>query len=562
MKLLRGSRVCRVLLLFEVVLPLIVSAQSTPNVPEQYKKFFSYYGDQRSLYEKALNAIGLTARPYGRGYALIAGVTHYPNFPAVRQSLRPAEIDIENLTKYLRDQEYFDEIVVLKDGSVTVDNLDYFLTSYFPERLKSPHSRFLFAYSGHGYAVGPEQTATGYLLTAAAQSLTDDVNMIPLARVRTLLAPVIDSAEKVLVLINSCQSGAFLGQSFGGLNPLGPGDRGAHAIMACRASQHSFQLGGVGSGSVFFEKILAGLDGPADKNPPDGVVTYEELYDYLYGQIPLATGGLQKPMAGEISRYRSGGEFFFLNRNRQVRLGNVKEFSFGNAVTFGMQASDIEEQGQTAYSAGQYSEALQAFEQAAVAGNWSAMNDLGVMYWDGSVVQKDEHLAKHWLERGAEAGNPDAMLNFGAMYYLGADGVRRDYKEAKQWFDKAAQGGNAQAMCFLGQMYKKGEGVKRSYDSSREWYEKAAAAGSATGMGKMGELYYEGSGVKRDYAQALDWFGKAAAAGNANAMYNLAFMYENGEGVKKDRQQARQWYERAATAGDKDSAERLRKWKE
>jgi hypothetical protein len=114
----------------------------------------SSFNVQRSRFEKALNVIGKTGFPVGRSFALIAGVTQYPNFPPLERSLRPAAVDIEKLQAYLKEQEFFDEIVVLKDGDMTLPNLNYFLENYFPEHLaQSPHSRFLFAYSGHGYSV-------------------------------------------------------------------------------------------------------------------------------------------------------------------------------------------------------------------------------------------------------------------------------------------------------------------------------------------------------------------------------------------------------------------------
>jgi hypothetical protein len=90
----------------------------------------------------------VTAFHVGRRYALISGVTQYHNFPMMDQSPKPAEVDIDKLKLYVKEQEFFDEIVVLKDGDMKVENLSYFIESYFPEQLKrSPHSRFLFGQS-------------------------------------------------------------------------------------------------------------------------------------------------------------------------------------------------------------------------------------------------------------------------------------------------------------------------------------------------------------------------------------------------------------------------------
>jgi uncharacterized caspase-like protein len=157
------------------------------------------------------------------------------------KSLTPAAVDIEKLQAYLKEQEFFDEIVVLKDGDMTLSNLNYFLESYFPQHLaKSPHSRLLFAYSGHGYSVKAGKTTRGYLLTSPATDPTDPVNRLDLGVLRSMLRPVIDEAEKVLVLINSCDSGAFLSGTRFGANPLGPGEKSAHAILASREKEQSF----------------------------------------------------------------------------------------------------------------------------------------------------------------------------------------------------------------------------------------------------------------------------------------------------------------------------------
>ena len=535
-----------------LALGLSISAwgQGPPNVPQQYKRLFYQYSDQRPFYEKALNSAGLTTVPKGRGFALIAGVTQYPNFQVVDRDLKPAAIDIEKLKSYLKDQEYFDEIVVLKDGDFNLDTLNYFLQNYFPEKLaNSPHSRFLFAYSGHGYAVGSGDTARGSLLTSSAISKTDPINRIDLDVLRTFLVPDIDAAEKVLVLINACQSGAFLGRKAFGANPLGPGDRGAHAIMASRTNQQSLQVNNVGPGSVFFEKIFAGLEGAADNAPRDGVVTYHELDTYLRSEIPYATGGNQTPMEGDISRNGSIGEFFFLNRGRQVQLGNTKSWNPGNARSFGVAANDLFDLGYTAYKAHNYAEALGHFEDAAQAGNVSAQSMLGYMYFAGQGVPTDRNTARSWFEKAADAGDSLSMTNLGVLYELGS-GVPRDYQLARSWYEKAVAVGSAPAMSNLGVLYQNGTGVPLDYQKAREWFEKSAAAGNARGMFLLGRLYSLGNGVPQDYTKARRWFDRGAAAGDPASMNGIGVMYGQGQGTPQDYTQARQWYEKAAAAGD------------
>ena len=66
------------------------------------------------------------------------------------------------------------------------------------------------------------------------------------------------------------------------------------------------------------------MDGAADNEPRDGVVTYHELDTYLHKEIPYATDGAQIPMEGDISRGGSVGEFFFFKPRPTGRCGKRK----------------------------------------------------------------------------------------------------------------------------------------------------------------------------------------------------------------------------------------------
>jgi hypothetical protein len=358
-----------------------------------------------------------------------------------------------------------------------------------------------------------------------------------------MLGPVIDSAEKVLVLVNSCDSGAFLGRRGFGLNPLGPGEKGAHAIMASRPKQQSLHLDTVGPGSVFFEKIFAGLGGPADIAPSDGVVTYHELDTYLHAEIPYVTNGDQNPVEGDISPNGSLGEFFFLNRSRQLSFGNAPRWNPENAVAFGPPAEDVLGKAREAFRAERDdAEVIELLTQAAEAGNSEAMNDLGYMYaWAGP---KNFEKARQYWEKAAAAGNTDAMCNLGYMFDHDDYGVARDPMEASQRYEKAAAAGNAEAVYRLGRLYFEedySEHRMKGGKEARRWYEQAAVGGDSRAMYALGEMYKEGLGGPQDYQQARQWYEKAAAAGHRDAMWELADMYEKGVGVPRDQQKAQQW---------------------
>ena len=308
------------------------AAQSRPAVAPQYQNFFAQYVDNRSMLERSLNLVGMTQGDVGRSFALVAGVSHYPRLAPGSRELRPAESDRDQLVSYLEKEEFFDEVVVLWDEDMNIENLTYFLKEYFPKRLAQfPKSRFLFAYSGHGFAQGDD----AYLIRSAATSLTDRKFTVALKDLRMLLDATVRSGYQVLVLLNSCYAGALLtSKTFG---PYVPKHPGAHAITAGAAEEKAWSDSRIGTGSVFFEKVLTGLGGAADTQPTggDGVITATELFAYLRREVQISTDERQSPQFGDLSAKQSEGEFFFLNRSRQTRAGLVPTWSPTLVKSFG-----------------------------------------------------------------------------------------------------------------------------------------------------------------------------------------------------------------------------------
>jgi Flp pilus assembly protein TadD len=326
---------------------------------------FHYCVDRRSIPEKALNLVGLTSNEVGKSFALIAGVTRYPNFkPPYNPNLEPAAVDLKNLEQYLKTEEFFDEIVVLKDDDMNYSNLQYFLQVYFPQRLhNSPHSRFLFAYSGHGITDG----SSSYLLLNSANDLHDTSNALDLNVVRALVQHVVKSGYQVLVLLNACYGGAFLKNPFTPERPV-PRNPGAHAITAGGSGERTWQDPAVGDGSLFFETVFKGLNGAADL-VGDGVITYDELSAYLKKEIQVFTDQHQNPQSGSlIVDDEHVGSFFFLNRGKMVQYHVVPPWNLNRAISFGDSSKDSSraafDQGRTLFAAGDFNGAIARFTEA------------------------------------------------------------------------------------------------------------------------------------------------------------------------------------------------------
>ncbi|HEY6254480.1 MAG TPA: hypothetical protein VIY51_01680, partial [Xanthobacteraceae bacterium] len=143
------------------------------------------------------------------------------------------------------------------------------------------------------------------LLTSDATSLSDPYNIIPMATLRTMFQEVVDTGFDVLALINACYSGAFAQRPFGQNNAgYVPRNPGAHAILAGGTGELTWHKGEVGSGSVFFEKFFAALDGHAGNG---STITVHELAAYLQREVSLATNQGQNPLSYDISRNGSAG---------------------------------------------------------------------------------------------------------------------------------------------------------------------------------------------------------------------------------------------------------------
>lgn len=299
-----------------------------PSVPAPYHKYFVKYSDEPTFFGSHIAPLFGTKK-VGRSFALVAGIWDY-SF----DRLDPAKKDIEALTEYLLNEEEFDEIVVLTNEAVTYDNFNYFLQSYFRDRVgEFPQSRFLFAYSGHGFLDG----RNGHLVLSKAATLRDMQYSLGLDILHRLVKRVFDKAHHTLVLLNACNAGAFL-KSFGKEQYV-PRKRGAHAITAGGTEEETYHISSVGPGSVFFEVLLDGVRGAADSipNKPDGIVTTNELYGYLHSRIAKITDA-QVPQHGDLRPGNdiSEGSFFFLEKDmvdrpdRTAVLDNLKD-----AILFG-----------------------------------------------------------------------------------------------------------------------------------------------------------------------------------------------------------------------------------
>ena len=132
----------------------------------------------------------------------------------------------------------------------------------------------------------------------------------------------------------------------------------------------------------------------------------------------------------------------------------------------------------------------------------------------------------------AIAEDPKAQNELGVRYFAG-NGVPKNEAEALKWFRRAADKGHAKAQFNLAKMYENGLGVPQDEVEAVKWYRTAADQGYVSAQEQLGWMYLEGIGVSKDHAEALKWYRKAADQGDAKAQFNLARMYEKGLGGRR-----------------------------
>jgi PAS domain S-box-containing protein len=141
-----------------------------------------------------------------------------------------------------------------------------------------------------------------------------------------------------------------------------------------------------------------------------------------------------------------------------------------------------------AYQKHDYASALRLARPDADQGDSRAQSLLGLIYFNGHGVQRNNAEAMKWYRRAADQGDADAQLKIGDMYFEGRV-VAQDYPEAGRWYRLAADRGNAEAQYNLGILYARGDGVPLDNVLAHVWFNLAAV--------------YFTSRVSRDRAIAL-----------------------------------------------------------
>jgi tetratricopeptide (TPR) repeat protein len=229
-----------------------------------------------------------------RSYALVIGISHYQNLPPEAQ-LKYPDRDASSIYTVLISQQggQFppENVHVLKDSDATLKNITDQLENWLPSVAKDD-DRVLIYFAGHGFI----SNGASYFAPYDLQRDNIPGTAYPLSRLGTVIGGKIHAKWKVL-LADACHSGAItpeadraqVTQSLLDLN------KSLFVVTASRDREQSFEGPGWGGGhGIFTYYAVKGLEGEADSSG-DGVVSAQELGDYIYTNVSQATGERQHP---------------------------------------------------------------------------------------------------------------------------------------------------------------------------------------------------------------------------------------------------------------------------
>ncbi|MDR2865977.1 MAG: sel1 repeat family protein, partial [Methanomassiliicoccaceae archaeon] len=193
-----------------------------------------------------------------------------------------------------------------------------------------------------------------------------------------------------------------------------------------------------------------------------------------------------------------------------------------------------------------YAKAAELYREAADMGDPTALNNLGILYYEGNGVKADPIKAYELAAAAASKGIRVALdrmeergiLSVIAECYEYGVGVQRDLKKALGWYMKAAEKNAPKACVRIGHFFFNGDMVEKDRKKAFEWYMRAPDI--YIGQYFIASSYYHGDGVEKDRKKAFGWFLRAAPY-HPGAMLSIARMYFHGDGVEKDNAKAREW---------------------
>ncbi|HTW46865.1 MAG TPA: tetratricopeptide repeat protein [Acidobacteriaceae bacterium] len=229
-----------------------------------------------------------------RSYALVIGISHYKNLPQNAQLQYP-DVDAESIYTVLISTEGgqfpAENVHKLIDDKATVANIRYELETWLPS-VTHADDRVLVYFAGHGFV----SDGTAYIAPYDIDLHNIPGTAYPMETLGKDIGSKINGQWKVLIT-DACHSGAITPEADRTTvnRTLLDLDKSLFSITASRDREQSFESDKWGGGhGIFTYYVVKGLEGEADTNG-DGIVTADELAEYVHTNVREATNAAQNP---------------------------------------------------------------------------------------------------------------------------------------------------------------------------------------------------------------------------------------------------------------------------
>ncbi len=225
------------------------------------------------------------------GYAVVAGISHYQNLQEAQQLQYP-EVDAQSIYTVLTGpQSGFkpQNVHILTGANATLAALRWEIETWLPS-VAGDNDRVLIYFAGHGLMYEDK----GYLAPFDFDPGRIAATGYPMDDLSAVIESKIHAKYKIL-FTDANHGGAIL------RNPKSQSQTGAGLrsslffLTASRDREVSFENPDYGHG-VFTYFLIRGMQGEADASG-DGIVTADELAEYVHAQVREATMGKQNPMS-------------------------------------------------------------------------------------------------------------------------------------------------------------------------------------------------------------------------------------------------------------------------
>ena len=269
-------------------------AQQAPSKPPQKQ--------QRDLkvekLDEAPDSVGKTVQ-IPESYAVIVGISSYPKLHA-KDQLSFAERDAQAIFTSLISPEggnfRVENVHVLTNEKATLAALRREIDTWLPSVAKED-DRVLIYFAGHGFMY----EGKGYLAPTDFDRDRIAETGYPMDELGAVIGGKIKAKSKIL-LTDACHSGAITPEDTENLNNrFSDLTKSLFSLTASRARERSYEVADLmGGHGVFTYYVVQGMEGAADTSD-DGVVTADELAEYVHTQVREYTEGKQNPTSDKAN---------------------------------------------------------------------------------------------------------------------------------------------------------------------------------------------------------------------------------------------------------------------